>query len=124
MATAWLVTPAAALVGALACWLSNGVKALTGTALAGDGLIFVIPVAASGYMWWRARQQRWTTPTSIADWDASTNSVVPADVRSAAGGAKPPRAASAAQDHEQQDLGLAGSGKRNSDELFQASCGC
>src|SRR6187402_113400 len=39
MAVAWLVTlPAAALVGALAFWLSHGVESLTGSDLAGDGL--------------------------------------------------------------------------------------
>ena len=43
MAVAWLVTlPAAGLVGALAYWLSHGVESLTGSALAGDGLIFLI----------------------------------------------------------------------------------
>ena len=43
MAVAWLITlPAAALVGALSFWLSHGVESLTGSDLAGDGLIFVI----------------------------------------------------------------------------------
>ena len=47
MAVAWLVTlPAAGLVGALSFWLSHGVKSLTGSALAGDGLIFLILVGA------------------------------------------------------------------------------
>ena len=84
MAVAWLVTlPAAALVGALACWLSNGVESLTGSALAGDGLIFLVLCALSGYVWWRAQQQKVDSNNVNADWDSSTNSVVPADVREA-----------------------------------------
>jgi len=85
MATAWLVTlPCAGLVGALAYWLSDGVEALTGSALAGDGVIFVILVALSGYMYWRAQKQKVDSKNVNADWDDSTNSVVPADVREAA----------------------------------------
>jgi PiT family inorganic phosphate transporter len=62
MAAAWLITlPAAALVG--------------------DGVIFVILVALSGYMYWRAQQQKVDSSNVNADWDDSTNSVVPADVR-------------------------------------------
>ena len=84
MATAWVITlPAAALVGALSYWLSHGVKNLTGSALAGDGLIFVILVATSGYMWWRAQQQKVDHTNVNADWDAETNSVVPAELREA-----------------------------------------
>jgi inorganic phosphate transporter, PiT family len=85
MAAAWLITlPCAGLVGALAYWLSDGVEALTGSALAGDGVIFVILVALSGYMYWRAQQQKVDSKNVNADWDDSTNSVVPADVREAA----------------------------------------
>src|SRR5689334_24150773 len=52
MATAWLITlPAAGIVGALSFWLSHIVEKTTGNALAGDGLIFVILVALSGYMY-------------------------------------------------------------------------
>src|SRR6476469_4482156 len=59
MAVAWLITlPAAGLVGALSYWLSDGVKSLSGSALAGDGLIFLVLCALSGYMWWRAQQQK------------------------------------------------------------------
>ncbi|WP_036477550.1 inorganic phosphate transporter [Mycobacterium sp. URHD0025] len=84
MAVAWLVTlPAAGLVGALAYWLSHGVESLTSSALAGDGLIFLVLVALSGYMWWRAQQQKVDHSNVNADWDHSTNSVVPADVREA-----------------------------------------
>ena len=82
MATAWVITlPAAALVGAVSYWLSHGVKNLTSSALAGDGLIFLILVGLSGYMWWRAQQQKVDHTNVNADWDASTNSVVPAEIR-------------------------------------------
>jgi len=85
MAAAWLITlPCAGLVGALSYWLSDGVEALTGSALAGDGVIFVVLVALSGYMYWRAQKQKVDSKNVNADWDDSTNSVVPADVREAA----------------------------------------
>ena len=85
MAVAWLITlPAAGVVGALSYWLSHGVKTLTGSALVGDGLIFAILVALSGYMWWRAQQQKVDHSNVNADWDDSTNSVIPADLRDAA----------------------------------------
>ena len=81
MAVAWLTTlPAAALVGALSYWLSYALETLTGSALVGDGVIFVILVALSFYMWWRAQQQKVDHSNVNADWDSSTNSVVPADV--------------------------------------------
>jgi PiT family inorganic phosphate transporter len=46
-------------------------------------------------MWWRAQQQKVDSSNVNADWDTSTNSVVPADVRAAAKDAKPaePKAA-------------------------------
>lgn len=82
MAVAWLTTlPAAALVGALSYWLSYALKTLTGSALVGDGVIFVILVALSSYMWWRAQQQKVDHSNVNADWDSSTNSVIPADAR-------------------------------------------
>ena len=85
MAVAWLTTlPAAALVGALSYGISYALKSLTGSALAGDGVIFVILVGLSFYMWWRAQQQKVDHSNVNADWDSSTNSVVPADVRGAA----------------------------------------
>ena len=85
MAVAWLTTlPAAALVGAISYWISYALKSLTGSALAGDGVIFVILVGLSLYMWWRAQQQKVDHSNVNADWDSSTNSVVPADVRDAA----------------------------------------
>jgi len=90
MAVAWLVTlPAAALMGALAFWLSHGVESLTGSDLAGDGLIFVILCALSFYIWWRAQKQKVDSNNVNADWDSSTNSVVPADVREPSKEAKP-----------------------------------
>ena len=84
MAVAWLITlPAAGLVGALSYWLSDGVKSLTGAALAGDGLIFLILVGLSGYMCWRAQQQKVDSSNVNADWDSTTNSVIPAEARDA-----------------------------------------
>jgi inorganic phosphate transporter, PiT family len=89
MAMAWLITlPAAGLVGALSFWLSHGVESLTGSDLAGDGLIFVILVALSFYMWWRAQQQKVDSNNVNADWDETTNSVVPADARGATSASK------------------------------------
>jgi len=82
MAAAWLITlPAAALVGALSFWLSNVVKNASGSDLAGDGLIFVILVGLSGFMYWRAQQQKVDHNNVNADWDDTSNSVVPADER-------------------------------------------
>ncbi|MCB0948668.1 MAG: inorganic phosphate transporter, partial [Mycobacterium sp.] len=80
MAVAWLVTlPAAGTVGALAFWLSHSVAAVTAP-LIGDGLIFLILVGLCCYMWWRAQQQKVDCSNVNADWDSSTNSVVPAEV--------------------------------------------
>lgn len=82
MAAAWLITlPAAALVGALSFWLSNVVKNASGSDLAGDGLIFVILVGLSGFMYWRAQQQKVDHNNVNAEWDAASNSVVPVDER-------------------------------------------
>ena len=67
----------------------HAVKSLTGSALAGDGLIFVILVGLSFYMWWRAQQQKVDSSNVNADWDSSTNSVVPAEVREAVKESKP-----------------------------------
>ena len=82
MAAAWLITlPAAALVGAIAYWLSYGLKSVTDSQLIGDGVIFLILVALSGYMYWRAQQQKVDSSNVNADWDDTTNSVVPAEER-------------------------------------------
>jgi len=89
MVLAWLVTlPAAALVGALSYWLSYLIKDVSGSRLAGDGVIFLILVAMSAYMWWRASQQKVDHTNVNADWDETTNSVVPAEVRQAAAGGR------------------------------------
>jgi len=83
MAVAWLLTlPAAGLVGALTFWISDGIAAVS-TALWGDIVIFAILVTASFYIWWRAQQQKVDHSNVNADWDAKTNSVVPAEVRQA-----------------------------------------
>lgn len=82
MATAWVITlPAAGIVGALSFWLSDLVEKLSGSQLAGDGLIFAVLVALSGFMYWRAQQKKVDHRNVNADWDDSTNSVVPADLR-------------------------------------------
>ena len=82
MAAAWLITlPAAALVGALSFWLSHGIQSITGSNLAGDGIIFVILCALSGYLYWRAQQQKVDSNNVNAVWDDSSNSVVPAETR-------------------------------------------
>ncbi len=88
MAAAWLITlPAAALVGALSYWLSYLVKDVTESQLAGDGLIFLVLVALSVFLWWRAEQQKVDHSNVNADWDDTTNSVVPAEVRQTPQGA-------------------------------------
>ncbi len=56
--------------------------------LAGDGLIFLILVGLSYYLWWRASKQKVDSSNVNADWDSSTNSVVPAEVREANAAAK------------------------------------
>ena len=48
----------------------------------------VILCVLSFYIWWRAQQQKVDSSNVNADWDDSTNSVVPADVREAAKGPK------------------------------------
>ncbi|ALG85856.1 inorganic phosphate transporter [Gordonia phthalatica] len=74
MAIAWVTTlPAAALVGALCFWLAN----IIGGA-AGAIVIFLILSALSGYMYWRAQQQKVDHSNVNADWDDETNSPVPA----------------------------------------------
>jgi len=83
MAVAWLLTlPAAGVVGALTFWISHRI-AWFSSLLLGDIVIFAILVTASFYMLRRARQQKIDHTNVNADWDTSTNSVVPADVREA-----------------------------------------
>jgi PiT family inorganic phosphate transporter len=83
MAVAWLLTlPAAGVVGALTYWIAHGVAGIS-SPLWGSLVIFAILCACSGYMWWRAQQQKVDSNNVNADWDSSTNSVVPAEVREA-----------------------------------------
>ena len=87
MAVAWLLTlPAAALVGALTFWLGHGVAAVTSD-LVGSVVIFAVLIALAGHLWWRAQQSKVDHSNVNADWDSTTNSVVPADVRAARTGA-------------------------------------
>lgn len=89
MAVAWLFTlPAAGVVGALTFWISHGIAGIS-SALWGDLVIFAILCATSYYIWWRAQQQKVDANNVNAEWDSSTNSVVPADVREAVKEAKP-----------------------------------
>ncbi len=81
MAVAWLITlPMAGLMGALTFWLGHGVGAVT-SELIGSILIFALLVFLSAYMWWRAQQHKVDHSNVNADWDASTNSVIPAELR-------------------------------------------
>ena len=89
MAVAWLITlPAAALAGAATFWLGHAVAGATSD-LIGSILIFAVLVVTSGYLWWRAQQHKVDHRNVNAEWDTSTNSVVPADVRAAAKAHKP-----------------------------------
>ena len=84
MAVAWLITlPAAALAGALTFWLGHGIGSVS-TDLVGSIVIFALLLALSGFLWWRAQQHKVDHRNVNAQWDSSTNSVVPADVRQAA----------------------------------------
>ena len=83
MAVAWLITlPAAGLAGAVTFWIGHGIAGVT-SPLAGSVVIFGILVALASYMWWRARQQKVDHTNVNAEWDTSTNSVIPAEVREA-----------------------------------------
>jgi PiT family inorganic phosphate transporter len=83
MVIAWLMTlPAAGIVGGLTYWISHVIAGFSAP-LFGDIVIFAILVALSGYMYFRAQQQKIDSKNVNADWDDSTNSVVPADVREA-----------------------------------------
>ncbi len=81
MAVAWLITlPLAGLAGALTFWIGHGIGSVF-SELAGSVVIFAMLCALSGYMWFRARQHKVDHSNVNADWDASTNSVLPAEVR-------------------------------------------
>ncbi|MCW1959641.1 MAG: inorganic phosphate transporter [Mycobacterium sp.] len=83
MVVAWLITlPMAGLAGALTFWIGHGIGSVSSD-LVGSIVIFAILVALSGYMWWRAQQHKVDHSNVTAEWDSSTNSVIPADVREA-----------------------------------------
>ncbi|RNI21153.1 inorganic phosphate transporter [Flexivirga caeni] len=74
MATGWIVTlPCAAIGGAVTYFIGH----LIGGA-AGAVVIFLILVALSAYIYYRAQQQKVGADNVNADWDESSNSVVPA----------------------------------------------
>ena len=75
MAVAWMTTlPAAGLVGAVCYYIAS----LLGD-VAGGITIFVLLLAASGYLYWRAQQNKIDARNVNADWDDTTDSIVPAD---------------------------------------------
>jgi PiT family inorganic phosphate transporter len=87
MAVAWLVTlPAAGIVGALTFWLCHGVTEVS-TPLVGTLLIFTVLAGLSFYIWWRAQHQKVDHTNVNADWDQTTNSVIPTELRTTANGA-------------------------------------
>ncbi|MBT0565939.1 inorganic phosphate transporter [Williamsia sp. CHRR-6] len=76
MVVAWVTTlPLAGLVGAATYYIAH----LIGGS-AGAIVIFAILVALSGYMYWRAQQQKVDHTNVNADWDDESNSVLPAEV--------------------------------------------
>jgi PiT family inorganic phosphate transporter len=75
MAVAWMTTlPAAGLVGAFCYFIAN----LLGD-VAGGIAIFVLLLAASGYLYWRAQQNKIDSHNVNAEWDDTTDSIIPAD---------------------------------------------
>ena len=73
MAIAWVTTlPAAGAVGAACFYLAHLLGDLSG-AIA----IFAVLVAASAYMYWRAQQNKIDSKNVNADWDESTDSIIP-----------------------------------------------
>ena len=74
MAVAWVTTlPAAAAVGALCFWVGHLIGDVSGAIV-----IFVILVAASGYMNWRPHQNKVNHNNVNAVWDDGANSFLPA----------------------------------------------
>ncbi|MFI8773242.1 anion permease [Gordonia sp. NPDC062954] len=85
MAVAWVTTlPAAGAVGAICYLIANLLGNVTGAIV-----IFALLIAASAYMYWRAQQNKVDSSNVNADWDESTNSIIPADT-AAADAAKTP----------------------------------
>lgn len=75
MAAGWVITlPCAALGGAVSYFIGH----LIGGA-AGAVVIFLILVALSAYIYYRAQRQKVGADNVNADWDENSNSVVPAD---------------------------------------------
>ncbi len=76
MVVAWVTTlPLAGLVGAATFFVANAIGGAAGAIV-----IFLILVALSGFMYWRAQQQKVDHTNVNAEWDDSSNSVVPAEV--------------------------------------------
>lgn len=79
MVVAWVTTlPAAGIVGAVCYGLGHLLGDVTGAIV-----IFILLVAASSYMYWRAQQNKVDSNNVNAEWDESTNSIIPADDASA-----------------------------------------
>lgn len=75
MAVAWVTTlPAAGLVGAASYFIAHLLGNVTGAIV-----IFAILIVASGYMYWRAQQNKVDSNNVNAEWDESTNSIIPAE---------------------------------------------
>ena len=75
MAVTWLMPlPAAALVGALSFWVSELVTDVTHSPLIGDGVMFLILVVVSLFLWRRAQQHRVDSSNVNSDWRLPENS--------------------------------------------------
>lgn len=73
MLVAWVITmPCAGLVGAITYGIAHAIGGLAGAIT-----IFVILVALAALMYWKAQQQKVDARNVNADWDDTTNSVVP-----------------------------------------------
>ncbi|KXO98013.1 inorganic phosphate transporter [Tsukamurella pseudospumae] len=74
MVAAWVITlPAAAVVGAVMWFVAAKIPTLAGPLVA-----FIILATLSGYMYWRAQQQKVDSNNVNAEWDDETNAVAPA----------------------------------------------
>lgn len=77
MVAAWVITlPAAAIVGAITYYIANGIPTLAGPIVA-----FALLCALSGYMYWRAQQQKVDSNNVNAEWDDASNSIAPAEAK-------------------------------------------
>ncbi|GAA1885227.1 inorganic phosphate transporter [Williamsia serinedens] len=76
MVVAWVTTlPLAGLVGAATYGIANVIGGAAGAIV-----IFVILAVLSGFMYWRAQQQKVDSSNVNAEWDETSNSVIPAEV--------------------------------------------